>query len=128
MVCWHGVGFFLQVLTASKLFVMHSRRTVLIFYHGRNQFATTCGGPVRRDGNPQVLKEKWLSVLHHTVNSHSWGGSDFFSECAHPPLPQDRSDRTCWLQPDTPSHNALKRIVHDEHLSSRPDDWLQSYW
>ena len=68
------------------------------------------------DGNPQVLKEKWLSVLHHTVNSHSWGGSDFFSECAHPPLPQDRSDRTCWLQPDTPSHNALKRIVLDGHL------------
>ena len=44
-------------------------------------------------GDKALLKDKWLSVLHHTANLHSWGGSHLFNECAHPPLPTDQASR-----------------------------------
>ena len=68
------------------------------------------------DGNAQLLKEKWLSVLHHTVNVHSWGGSDYFQQCDHPPLLPDASERIKWLTPDSSSHEALRGAVMDRNL------------
>lgn len=68
------------------------------------------------NGNSQLLKEKWLSILHHTANMHTWGGSDLFSECAHSPLTPEKVQETPWLAPDTPPHDALRSVVLDNHL------------
>jgi hypothetical protein len=46
------------------------------------------------DGDPLLLKEKWMSVLLHCCNKHTWGDSEKFTTCAHPPLHPDRSEGT----------------------------------
>ena len=58
----------------------------------------------------------FCSPSHHKPTQ--LGVSDFFSECAYPPLPQDRSERTSWLKPDTPSDDALKHVVLDGHFKT----------
>ena len=52
---------------------------------------------------------------------YSWGGSDFFTECAHPTLPSDRAYRTNWLTPNRPFYDALKCVVLDKHLIKAVD-------
>ena len=42
--------------------------------------AATCNGDVR------LLREKWVSVLHHVRNKHSWNDAELFLKCAHPCL------------------------------------------
>ena len=42
--------------------------------------AATC------NGNPTLLKEKWISILHHITNKHSWSGSQFYKKCCHAKL------------------------------------------
>lgn len=34
----------------------------------------------------EVLREKWLSVIHHVTNRHSWPGNKHFPKCDHQPL------------------------------------------
>lgn len=68
------------------------------------------------EGNKDLLKDKWLSVLHHTANLHTWGGSHLFSECAHPPLQVDREERTKWLTPGGHTHQVLTKLVMDKPL------------
>ena len=36
--------------------------------------------------NEQLLREKWVSVLFHVQNKHSWTTGDLFSKCEHPDL------------------------------------------
>ena len=37
--------------------------------------ASTC------DGDTYLLKEKWISIVHHTANKHSWDGCSKFKKC-----------------------------------------------
>ena len=67
-------------------------------------------------GDKVLLKEKWLSILHHTANLHTWGGSHLFSECSHPPLLVDREERTKWLTPGSHTHQVLSKLVMDKPL------------
>ena len=66
--------------------------------------------------NALTLKEKWISVLHHSCNEHTWGDSETFTSCAHPPLEPDKNDGIKWLSPESASHKALQSIVLDPHL------------
>jgi hypothetical protein len=70
----------------------------------------TCGG------NHEVLLEKWNSVVHHTVGKHEWDGFKYFSQCAHPPLDREESRQKLWLEPGSPSREALKKVVFDKRL------------
>ena len=45
------------------------------------------------DGNAEVLKEKWKSVLFHVTNKHKWNGYSHFHECCHPRLTSEHSDQ-----------------------------------
>ena len=40
--------------------------------------ASTC------DGNADMLQEKWVSILHHIVDKHSWNDHHLFNKCCHP--------------------------------------------
>ena len=42
------------------------------------------------DGDEQLLREKWVSILFHIQNKHSWTGSNMlFHKCCHPNIPQN---------------------------------------
>jgi hypothetical protein len=68
----------------------------------------TCGG------DAELLKEKWTSIVHHTVGVHEWSAFKKFHECAHPELSEEESGRKQWLVPGSASHEGLKKVVFDK--------------
>ena len=68
------------------------------------------------DGNADVLREKWKSVLHHVTNKHKWTGYNHFHECCHPRLTPAAARKKKWLKPDTPSYIALEEVVLNKKL------------
>ena len=56
-----------------------------------------------------LLKEKWISVLLHTSNVHTWTSATKFMKCAHDDL--DPTDDKEWLVPGYPQHEALHKIM-----------------
>ena len=86
-------------------------------------------------GNPDLIEDKWKSVLDHVQNKHSgFGGS--FPECQHAPL-VGREKRKPWLKPceccklvDSNSMNYYSMYICDwsvevDHLLS--DNHLYAY-
>jgi len=63
------------------------------------------------DNNPDLLREKWQSCLHHTANNHEWNGG-LMSKCDHETV----SDDTDWLTMGSPAHDALRQVVMDRRL------------
>ena len=68
------------------------------------------------DGNAQVLKEKWKSVLFHVTNKHKWNGYTHFHECCHPRLTSAQIRKKKWLKPDTPAYIALEEVVLNKKI------------
>ena len=71
--------------------------------------AASCNGDV------ELLREKWRSVLHHIVNKHSWKDSKLFHRCSHPKLTLEQM-KTAWLKPGTSGHIALEEVVLNSKL------------
>jgi len=69
-----------------------------------------------RDGNADVLREKWKSILHHVTNKHKWSGYNHFHECCHPRLTTAAARKKKWLKPDTPAYIALEEVVLNKKL------------
>src|SRR5664279_839269 len=65
-------------------------------------------------GDPQLLKEKWMSCVHHVVNRHHWNG-ERMTQCEHEAT-DDTDNDTAWLTMDSDSHKALKTVVLDRRL------------
>lgn len=72
--------------------------------------AQTCGG------NADVLKEKWVSLIHHVTNRHNWPGNRHYHECAHEPLDEASQRSKLWLRPGSDAHIALVKIIKDKRL------------
>lgn len=71
------------------------------------------------EGNPKLLHEKWISVLHHVRNKHSWKRDSRFEllhKCAHKRLPPTSNEDIVWLEEGTPAYNALEKVVLDKRL------------
>ena len=66
--------------------------------------------------NAQILKEKWTSVVHHTVNVHSWEGAHAFVKCEHPSLTPEECRKKEWLKAGSLAHEALKSVVLNKKL------------
>ena len=76
------------------------------------------------EGDKELLREKWTSLLYHVVNRHSWAGAVKFKRCAHPRLTRAQQKKKKWIQRDSAAYSALEAIVNDkttlrdiEHLS-----------
>ena len=41
------------------------------------------------NANKELLREKWISIVHHTANIYQWDSADSYHECPHPPFPRD---------------------------------------
>ncbi|KAK1885594.1 Outer membrane usher protein LpfC, partial [Dissostichus eleginoides] len=70
-------------------------------------------------GNVEILKEKWDSILYHTANIHVWNDKKLFHACEHPPLgEEDRRedevslswDRSLTVQHFVPRAVALQEV------------------
>ena len=66
--------------------------------------------------DPEVLKERWLSVTHHVTNRHEWPGNRHFHKCEHGRPTTEEQRRKKWLKPGSTAHTALLNIVKDKHL------------
>lgn len=62
-------------------------------------------------GDPQLLKEKWMSCIHHVVNRHHFNG-ERMTQCEH----GETDDDIDWMTPDSGAHKALKSVVLDQRL------------
>ncbi|XP_066442136.1 uncharacterized protein [Eleutherodactylus coqui] len=72
--------------------------------------ASTC------DNNPELLLEKWNSLLNHTANEHTWSGNKLYHHCEHGFVEQHRLRR--WLQWGSAAHNSLREIVLNPRLQN----------
>ena len=68
------------------------------------------------NGDETILKEKWLSILCHIKNEHSWDNAEIFKCCEHGPLSKGDQKSRKWLREGTPSYKALTDIVNNKHL------------
>ena len=78
-----------------------------------NHFWWCCGSCA---GDEQLLREKWVSILFHIQNKHSWTGNMLFNKCCHPSIPQHREK--AWLNPSSEAFVALQNILLDKTLLS----------
>ncbi|XP_067017883.1 uncharacterized protein [Acropora muricata] len=77
----------------------------------RNHFwhcAETCGGEV------EILKDKWLGILHHVCGEHEWDGDT----CSHGPLTEVESTKE-YLGMNSKAVKELRKIILDR-------EWLKS--
>ena len=65
------------------------------------------------EGDPEMLREKWVSVLFHIQNKHGWPGCKKFKKCAHPRLSKKEAKAKEWLSPKSEAFEALQSIVLD---------------
>ena len=65
------------------------------------------------DRDPDILREKWSSLIYHITNQHDWNFCRHFHQCDHPPLVEDGQRKKRWLTPDSPAHAKLKHILLD---------------
>ena len=72
--------------------------------------SATCGGSY------EVLKEKWLSILQHVKNRHSWGGNKHVHKCCHPRLKATEERKKKWIKAGTPPYKDLQDIVLAKRL------------
>ncbi|XP_077135928.1 uncharacterized protein LOC143793134 [Ranitomeya variabilis] len=68
------------------------------------------------DEKPDVLVQKWNSLLHHVVNTHSWQAGNGYEHCRHDDIPLDVCRRRKWLCKGGKAHNYLKTIVLNKRL------------
>ena len=68
------------------------------------------------EGDKNLLHEKWISIVHHSANIHSWDSADLYHECPHPPIPREEARTKRWFHPGSPAHEALREVVFDKTL------------
>lgn len=67
-------------------------------------------------GDPELLRRKWVAVLHHVVNEHRWKEERKVHKCEHHKLSKNKVKKTTWLEAGSPAHIALEEIVLNKKL------------
>ena len=63
-----------------------------------------------------LLREKWVSILHHIRNKHRWEDATVHKKCEHPKLSKrDRLEKT-WPKEGSPAYKALETVVKEKTL------------
>lgn len=66
------------------------------------------------NGDAELLKEKWVSVLFHVQNKHRWTGNKKFKKCEHPRLTKKEVKAKEWISPKSEAFAVLQGIVLDK--------------
>ncbi|KAM5158493.1 uncharacterized protein ACMZJ9_009757 [Mantella aurantiaca] len=67
-------------------------------------------------GNAALLKEKWLSLLKHIQNIHTWHDGVLYHKCAHVPLSEEAYSETLWLKEGTVAYDKVSEIIRNPEL------------
>ena len=78
-----------------------------------NHFCWACA---TCEGDPELLREKWISVLFHIQNKHEWTGKNRFTKCVHPPLTKKQVKAKEWISPNSEAFEALQKIVSSKNI------------
>ena len=78
-----------------------------------NHFCWAC---VTSEGNEQLLREKWVSVLFHVQNKNIWTTGDLFSKSEDPELTKKQIKSKEWLSPNSDAFMVLQDIVTSKTL------------
>ena len=70
----------------------------------------TCNGDV------QLLREKWVSILYHIKNVHEWEDHAIFRQCAHREYSLQEIKMKAWLKESSLAYAALRKILTDKSL------------
>lgn len=68
------------------------------------------------NGNGKELVERFISIIHHVCNRHTWTGNKHYQKCAHKQYTAAEVRVKLWLKPGSPPHTALKNIVMQGQL------------
>ena len=71
---------------------------------------TTCNGDI------QLLREKWASILYHRKNVHEWEDHAIFRQCAHREYSLQEIKMKAWLKESSLAYAALRKILTDKSL------------
>lgn len=68
------------------------------------------------EGDEELLREKWISVIFHVQNKHRWTGYKKFKKCAHQRLTKKQQKAKEWIKPNTEAFTVLQSIILDPKL------------
>lgn len=71
------------------------------------------------EGDANLLREKWCSILYHIRNIHKWKHDENFQilkSCAHGKVSKSHANDVKWLASESASFLALESIVMDKNL------------
>ncbi|XP_018103264.1 uncharacterized protein LOC108708747 [Xenopus laevis] len=66
--------------------------------------------------NPDVLVDKWQSVLFHIADVHNFPRLKHYKRCMHRTLTPQKRKEVKWIKLSHPAHRALEKIVSDPAL------------
>ncbi|KAM3914028.1 LOW QUALITY PROTEIN: uncharacterized protein RB166_019205 [Leptodactylus fuscus] len=66
---------------------------------------------------PELLREKWLSLLEHISDNHEWEG-ELYTKCSHGTLDDSRKD-ILWLRKETPPYQNIQKIVNSKQFEKK---------
>jgi solute carrier family 8 (sodium/calcium exchanger) len=102
---WHIVKGIKKKLLAPKIAELNP--WVRAVGHHAWYSAATC------DRDASVMKEKWLGMLNHIRNRHTWYG-DQIHGCDHEPLSPEHPRP--WLKTTSKAFSHLRKVATDERL------------
>lgn len=70
----------------------------------------SCGGDVL------LLKEKWISILHHITDHHSWRTGQKINKCEHTAYTREERKSRPWLSKTSKAFSILQSVVLDKKL------------
>ncbi len=68
------------------------------------------------EGDEVKLVERWQSLSQHITNKHSWDQGQTVHECAHADLREEEEEVVKWLDPESPAHVELNKVLFDNKL------------
>ena len=68
------------------------------------------------NGNGKELVERFLSVIHHVCNRHTFAGNRYYYVCSHSQCDKKEARTKKWMKPCSPSYKAPKEVIMDKVL------------
>ncbi|KAM4771747.1 gem-associated protein 6 isoform 2-T2 [Rhinophrynus dorsalis] len=69
------------------------------------------------NGDHNVLREKWQSLLFHITDQHQWEHTQVFHSCVHRPLTTREHSLCPWITKDSAAYHELEKVFMAPHLN-----------
>ncbi|XP_033096850.1 uncharacterized protein LOC117101089 [Anneissia japonica] len=68
------------------------------------------------EGSASILKERWLSLLHHITGEHEWKEGEETKTCGHAAYSPEQNERKKWINPTSKAYRELESVVLDKGI------------